>query len=939
MKKVDKEKLTEEQRQKRNYKIRVRVVAIISIIAAIALFISYRGNFLEMEELGGNYTSVFWRNTVYSLILFVVNFLIIYFAFYFTNKKIRKTLKIFFDEEKKEMPSFPNKSISFIIALVGGIVVSKLLLPELLLVCGNSWFGISNMIFKFDISFNIFWKPFLLFLDIYGIVLIIATLAYGIMYSIIILNMSFDGVNRETFSKARIIETLHVRAKIFAILAAIFVLLFMVGNIGNEIFMNVELSGDIYKIYGAGASDITIKIAGYSILSVLVLFCLLKMYKSIKEKDAGKTIRYVLIVPVYLIALALVLAVYQGIFIGANNLEANEPSIKENIKNTRQAYGIYAEESRNVFTPELNEYNFASNASVINNINLGSNENVIQDCQAMETSKGYYTFRQTQIEQYNIDGVEKVVYVSPREILNNKNTYSNKTYQYTHGYGAVITDTANTDDAGNFNIIEDEFENLEKSDIKVTQPRIYYGLENNNAAVINSDVDEFDYPIESKNIDATYKYEGHAGLNLNFIDKFIIGIKEGNLQLAFSGLQNNDSKIILNRNIINRAKLVLPYIYYDENPYLVIDDKGELYWVIDGYTTSNEYPFSQKTILKNNQQINYIRNSVKVIINAYNGEMKFYITDRNDPIVMAYNNVFPGLFASAEDTIPEDISKHFVYPKLLFDLQAEIIQEYHSTKTENLYRGKDAWEISETNTSGSTKEMKPYYSMVNVNDKNELGLILPYSTYGKSNLNALLIGTMNGTIPTLNICTIPSTNNAMGALQFETLINQDEKIASEIAALNTTGTRISKNTIVIPIDNSVLYVQTIYQQMINESTQRPTLKKVVVASGNKIAIGNNIDMAIKNLLSKQAIEVMVTDSEDVEQLINAIIKANQNVKNSSQSGNWKLYGEDMQELTSLINNLETAMSAREKENKNNTESDVSSSDSASSESKAEKSSK
>jgi uncharacterized membrane protein (UPF0182 family) len=196
--------------------------------------------------------------------------------------------------------------------------------------------------------------------------------------------------------------------------------------------------------------------------------------------------------------------------------------------------------------------------------------------------------------------------------------------------------------------------------------------------------------------------------------------------------------------------------------------------------------------------------------------------------------------------------------------------------------------------------------------------MIPYSTYGKSNLSALLVGTMNGATPSLKICTIPSTNNAMGTLQFETLINQDEKIASEIAALNTTGTRITKNTIIIPIDNSVLYVQTIYQQLINESTQRHSLKKVVVASGNKIAIGNNLDTAIKNLLSKQAIEVMVTDSEDVEQLINAIIKSNQNIKNSSQSGNWKLYGEDMQELTSLINKLETAMSAREKEKENNT---------------------
>ena len=365
----------------------------------------------------------------------------------------------------------------------------------------------------------------------------------------------------------------------------------------------------------------------------------------------------------------------------------------------------------------------------------------------------------------------------------------------------------------------------------------------------------------------------------------------------------------------------MPYLKYENDPYMVVnDDDGGLYWVIDGYTVSNYYPFSQKTNLTDLEEINYIRNSVKVIINAYDGTMKFYITDRNDPIIMAYNNMYPTLFASAEETIPTGISNHFTYSKTLFDLQAQVVSKYHNIKPEVLYRGNDIWQVAETTISGKTTSMSSYYTMCkDSKGEDTLGLVIPYTVNNKQNLVAYLAGTIEDGKQVLSLKRFDSNSNVLGPIQIETQINQDETIAADIASLNTTGTKITKNLVAVPIKDTMLYVETIYQQMINETTQKPSLKRVVVASGNKIAIGNNLSEALKNLLSKYAVNIEVGDTDNLEDLINGIIKANDNVKNSSKSNDWKLFGEDMDKLTGLIDQMQNVVEEQEKENKENNE--------------------
>ena len=916
------EKNIEENKKKPKARKRTIFVLAIIAIAFLVTFIYLRGSYLEVKQIGENYLPSFWKDITYTGITFVINFAFLFGVFFFTNRTMQKALKIFFDDEKKEMPKFPNKSIFLIIALIGSFATTKILLNSILLCFSNSKFGLADKVFNLDISYFMFVRPLINTIIIYLLVVVVATIIYTVIYSLIVLNKSFEGVDRESIRKCDIIGKVGSRVKLIAILLGLMIIFGMVQNIGNEKFLSIELSDAAeYQLYGAGVSDVTVKLWGYVILGVLTVYSIFRAYKSLREKSTRRVLGNLLIVPVYLVMLAVTLAGYQLIFVGSNELDKNQKYIEENIKQTKIAYGINISEENVPYSGTISDNEIEKYKNVINNIGIVSSSNVLQDLESSQTAKGYYTFRNTQIQNYEINNLPTLVYVTPREISNKNTTYSNKTYEYTHGYGSVITSAGKTDKEGNLENIQKEFENTKNSPISISEPRIYFGMETKDAVVINPNSEnEFDYlDLETGN-EQTYTYTGDAGLVLNFFDRIILGIKEGDLKLAFSVSVNDESRIITNRNILDRAKTIMPYLTYDENPYLVIDDAGEQYWVIDAYTTSNSYPFSQQLELENGHIINYIRNSVKVIVNAFDGTMKFYITDRTDPIVMAYNTMYPGLFASKDETIPSDISKHFVYPKYLYNIQAKIMQKYHNIQPEVLYRGNDIWQIAKSNSNGKTaSEMDSYYTMCKLTDKDEeiLGLILPFTPYGKQNMISYMVGTYENGESKLRLYEFPADSNVLGPMQIETQINQDENIWSEIASLNVSGTKIIKSLIAVPIDNTILYVEPIFQQLINETTQqKPTLKRVVVASGNKIAIGNTLGEALANLLSKSAGNINITNTDSIEGLVKEIIKANDNVKNSSKNYDWKLFGEDMQTLTNLIDQLGNLVSETKNDKSN-----------------------
>ena len=908
-----KEETKTSEKHKQN-KIRKTIVTIVLILAAIILYIIERGQYLEIKEIGENYLPIFWQNLRNISITAILNFIIIFTVIYISTSKIKNGLKTFFEDEKKAMPKLPQKSIAFIIATIVTIATSGYILQKALPCFYNTQFVATDPVFGLDIGYFVFIWPFLELITMYALVAIIAATVYMAIYYLIVFNVYFDGISRESVKKSNIEKQALSNLKKIIVLFAILILL-LTQNIGVQKFIVLsDEQTENYSIFGAGITETTIRLWGYVGLSIIMVLSVFKAIKEFTKGNTKKIIKALLWVPAYLVILAVGMLGFNLIYVNSNELDKERTYIAENIKNTKKAYGIDIEEDVIKDEGTITQSAITANSETISNIPIVNAENVIKDLEGSQTTKGYYKFTRAQIGNYTIDDKQQLVYVTPREIASAKATYNNKTYEYTHGFGAIITSATSTTSSGNINHIQKSFEQTDEV-VNVSEPRIYFGLETNSTVVTNSNnKKEFDYPTENALSNTENTYDGPAGLKANFLDRLVLSLREKDVNLLFSGNVKSDSKIITNRNIIQRAKTVMPYLEYDQNPYLVIRNNGELVWVLDAYTTSNNYPYSQRTMLENNgitkKEINYIRNSVKVIINAYTGEVTFYRTDKTDPIAMVYEKTYPDLFTKEE--IPEDISNHFVYPEYLYSIQAEVLERYHNIQPDVLYRSDDIWDIATHNTSSkmtSTKgtAIKPYYTMLKTSDSNSsrLGLVLPYTPYGKQNIKAYLVGSCdeNGN-NVLKLYNYTEDSNVLGPMQLDTQLSQDERISKEIDSLNVTGTKISKDIIIVPIDNTLLYVEPIYQQYVNETDSLPVLKKVVVASGTKVAIGDTFTQALTNLVSQYAVNIEVGNSDNIDELVSLIIKANNNLKTSTQSNDWEQIGKDTKKLQTLIDRLE-----------------------------------
>lgn len=908
-----KEETKTSENHKQN-KIRKTIVTIVLILAAIILYIIERGQYLEIKEIGENYLPIFWQNLRNISITAILNFIIIFTVIYISTSKIKNGLKTFFEDEKKAMPKLPQKSIAFIIATIVTIATSGYILQKALPCFYNTQFVATDPVFGLDIGYFVFIWPFLELITMYALVAIIAATVYMAIYYLIVFNVYFDGISRESVKKSNIEKQALSNLKKIIVLFAILILL-LTQNIGVQKFIVLsDEQTENYSIFGAGITETTIRLWGYVGLSIIMVLSVFKAIKEFTKGNTKKIIKALLWVPAYLVILAVGMLGFNLIYVNSNELDKERTYIAENIKNTKKAYGIDIEEDVIKDEGTITQSAITANSETISNIPIVNAENVIKDLEGSQTTKGYYKFTRAQIGNYTIDDKQQLVYVTPREIASAKATYNNKTYEYTHGFGAIITSATSTTSSGNINHIQKSFEQTDEV-VNVSEPRIYFGLETNSTVVTNSNnKKEFDYPTENALSNTENTYDGPAGLKANFLDRLVLSLREKDVNLLFSGNVKSDSKIITNRNIIQRAKTVMPYLEYDQNPYLVIRNNGELVWVLDAYTTSNNYPYSQRTMLENNgitkKEINYIRNSVKVIINAYTGEVTFYRTDKTDPIAMVYEKTYPDLFTKEE--IPEDISNHFVYPEYLYSIQAEVLERYHNIQPDVLYRSDDIWDIATHNTSSkmtSTKgtAIKPYYTMLKTSDSNSsrLGLVLPYTPYGKQNIKAYLVGSCdeNGN-NVLKLYNYTEDSNVLGPMQLDTQLSQDERISKEIDSLNVTGTKISKDIIIVPIDNTLLYVEPIYQQYVNETDSLPVLKKVVVASGTKVAIGDTFTQALTNLVSQYAVNIEVGNSDNIDELVSLIIKANNNLKTSTQSNDWEQIGKDTKKLQTLIDRLE-----------------------------------
>ena len=920
------------QEKKQNKKMKTRVILVLLFIALFSVisYISLRGSYLEYKELGKNYTEVFFTNLKYKYTIFGINFIALYFIIYMTNRGIKKGLKSFFDKEKKEMPKVPNKSIAFIISAVVSALMSSVIMKQIILCSSNASFGIQDPIYNFDIAYYMFQKPIIQMFLLYFMAILVGLTVYMALYYIIVFNKDFDGVDGKMLKQSSLIKKLIRNAVLIVVLFALMTVLnttdiltskMLTIKDGSDSTQNIEITG-------AGYTEVMIQRWGYLIFAFVMIFSAIRASKGFKEDNTSKVLKNLAIIPGYLVVLFLVIIIFNVVFVNSNKLDKEKEYLAYNIENTKNAYKINIEEKSLENSGTITQKDVDENTDVINNIRIVNEDTVLKTLEDNQTGTGYYSYRNANIAQYKIAGQYKLVYVSPREIKNSGRTYSNKTYEYTHGRGQIVASATDVSETGNLNYIQKDVSG-EDDKLGTVNKQIYYGLETNNIVATNTkNRKEYDYTDEN-NKEYTSSYQGQSGLRLNFIDRVILGIKTGDLNLAFSSEVTNESKILINRNIIKRAKTAMPYLIYDDNPYTVVTDEGKTVWVLDAYTVSSQYPYSQFTSIEHDgikEKINYIRNSVKVIIDSYDGTMKFYVTDKTDPIAMAYRNVYKTLFEDLDTEIPADIAQHFVYPKYLYNVQAKMLKTYHNVKPDVLYRTDDLWDFAKYNSTVISKStgtiLEPYYTTVNNGDGEEVGLVQIYTPSSKQNLISYLVGTTNGSNNVLKLYKFSEDSNILGPMQLDKQLEQDETISLAINALNTTGTKVTKDIVVVPVNNTLLYVESIYQTMLNEEVKVPALKKIVVASGNKVAMGNNLKEALQNLLSKDASNIEVENTDDIDGVIDALVKANKNLSESTSNNDWELVGSDIKKVQGLIDTLEKLKEqedkkkeALEKENK------------------------
>ena len=393
---------------------------------------------------------------------------------------------------------------------------------------------------------------------------------YSIAYYIFVFNRFFDGIDKETLKTSPVMKTLYRNVRLIALGLSAYILICSM----DVVFDNFLTTDNNIKLAGAGFIDSTIKYWGYNLLAIVLFISILKAINSFKKGNQSKILKDLLVIPIYLVVLFIVMVAVDLIFVSPNEFDKERIYIEKNISTTKKAYGIDCDIDTVDYTGTVTVDEVEKNENIINNAVIVDKQTVLDSLEENHTGTGYYTYKTAKLSNYLIDGTKKLVYVSPREMINNKRTYNSKTYEYTHGYGLIFTSATEVTEDGSIKYIQNDITGNDEK-IKVSTQQIYYGLETNTTVVTNAkDKKEFDYAYGEEEHETDY--EGNAGLSLNFIDRLILGIKEKNINLAFSSSVTGESKVLINRNILKRAKLALPDVVYDESPYPVVDENGNI---------------------------------------------------------------------------------------------------------------------------------------------------------------------------------------------------------------------------------------------------------------------------------------------------------------------------------------------------------------------------
>ena len=642
-------------------------------------------------------------------------------------------------------------------------------------------------------------------------------------------------------------------------------------------------------VYGAGFTDVNLKLPIETILTFFALAISIwllsfSFYKQFRlSKNYGTKNRRIKMAKILLILLPVVFyltflltgelasSLVQRFRVQPNELAAEKPYLSRNIAMTRKAFGLEEIDAK-TFNPqgELTAKDIKNNHLTIENIRLWDTRPILATNRQLQQIRLYYEFLDADIDRYifqlDRENDKQQVIISAREldyeaVPERAKTWVNQHLVYTHGYGFTLSPVNQVDEGGlPFYYVKDigtatqETGSLTvsseviRNSITLENPRIYYGELTNNYIMTNTKTRELDYPSGEENVYNIYEGKGGIGLK-NYGLKMLFAQYLKDWQMLFTRNFTPDTKLLLRRNITRRVSKIAPWIRYDKDPYLVTADISteasikdhHLYWIIDGYTISDRYPYSDT----GNNNFNYIRNSIKVVVDAYNGDVNFYIADDKDPIINTWNKVFPQLFKSL-DEMPNSLRIHIRYPEDLFSIQSERLLTYHMSDPQVFYNREDQWQIPQEIYGSESQPVEPYYLIMRLPTAKaeEFILLHPYTPTSRPNLIAWLAARSDGkNYGKLLLYKFPKQKLVYGPKQIEALINQDPIISQQISLWNREGSSaIQGNLLIIPIEQSLLYVEPLYIEA--EQNSLPTLARVIVVYENKIVMAEDLNSAI-----------------------------------------------------------------------------------------------
>jgi uncharacterized protein len=774
---------------------------------------------------------------------------------------------------------------------------------QLLLLLNPTPYNLTDPQFGFDVGFYVFQLP--AFRVFYNWLLFAFGLTFIATAAVYLFYRNIEYGPRGIFLSERARRHL-------LILAALFLVVKAAGYVLDGFELLYSSQG---TAFGASYTDIHARLPALRILAVgalaIALLCAVQIYR-----EGYRAVIFSLgaLMAVHALGLNLYPALLQRFRVAPNEIAAERPFIERNIRFTRMAFGLDKLESKEFPAEEnLSAQDLKRHESTINNIRLWDHRPLLSTYAQLQEIRPYYKFVDVDNDRYVVDGTYRQTMLSARELshqhLQSRN-WINEHLTFTHGHGVVFGPVNQVTSVGLPEFFIQDIPPVTTAGLKITRPEIYYGELANDYVLVQTKGQELDYPAGDQNVYT--KYQGAGGVPIGSLwRRLVFAAHHATFRILLSRDLTGESRILYHRSIHDRVKKIAPFIMFDRDAYLVIGQTGRLSWIIDGYTTSDRYPYSEPF---RRQGANYIRNAVKAVIDAYDGTVNFYMSDPSDPIIRSFANIFPGLMKPL-DQMPQDLRSHIRYPQDMFAIQAHIYATYHVQDPQVFFNKEDILSIPRQKIDGREGDMESYYTIMRLpgEPREEFVLLLPFTPNRRDNMRAWLAARSDGPhYGKLTALEFPKAKLVYGPKQIDARIDQDTFISQQLTLWNQAGSQVIRGSLLpIPIEKSLLYVQPLYLAAAQGSL--PELKRVIVAFGNQIVMEESLEQSLQRIFGAKSGQepksTSVTTTEAPTERRNIAAQALEHFRRSQEflrQGNWSGYGEELKKVEALLKEMQRA---------------------------------